>query len=191
MRRRLPPFPPPAEQGAKNMSAFDCVRCGRQLTATEPVWRKQTTRGRGFFGGTRWTVALFCEPCAPLSDYRYWSAKPCEGCARVVHNVIDGRRRRHTYCCEGCELRQRQALMRQRRAEARGATKVCACCGETFEPVRADAVFCSGVCRQKAYRRRVTDRKCRDAETITNRNAEAVSPDRVTDRKCDSVVPNC
>jgi len=33
----------------------------------------------------------------------------------------------------------------------------CVVCGEAFAPTRADAKYCSAVCRQTAYRRRVTD----------------------------------
>jgi hypothetical protein len=148
-----------------------CARCERQLTATEPVWRRRIGLGRGFFGGARWKVALFCEWCAPQSPHYRWSAKPCNACGRMVHT--DERLPLPAYCCRACELRQQQARMRQRRAEARGATKVCVRCGETFEPVRADAVVCSNACRQKAYRRRVTDRKCGPVCEIANRNAES------------------
>jgi len=33
----------------------------------------------------------------------------------------------------------------------------CVVCGEAFAPTRTDAKYCSAVCRQTAYRRRVTD----------------------------------
>jgi hypothetical protein len=37
--------------------------------------------------------------------------------------------------------------------------RTCESCGQTFEPARTDALFCSAACRQRAYRRRggVTD----------------------------------
>ena len=40
----------------------------------------------------------------------------------------------------------------KKRAE-RG-TYTCACCGEQFLPIRADARYCSNACRQKDYRQR-------------------------------------
>ena len=43
-----------------------------------------------------------------------------------------------------------------RRRRARGEL-TCACCGKTFDPVRADARFCSNACRQKSYRQRAAE----------------------------------
>jgi hypothetical protein len=47
----------------------------------------------------------------------------------------------------------------ERRGEAKRilTTRPCVGCGETFEPTRADAQYCSSACRQQAYRHRVTD----------------------------------
>ena len=134
-----------------------CAGCGRRLAATAPVWRGKTTISLGPFR-YRWVIAPFCERCTRETGYRQ-APEPCEGCGRMVNEIDDRRMRRHTFCCAACKPRQQQALVRQRRAEVRGASRSCGCCGEPFEPARADAVFCSGVCRQKAYRRRVTDIK--------------------------------
>jgi hypothetical protein len=43
-----------------------------------------------------------------------------------------------------------------RRIDAASAreTRSCESCGQTFEPARTDALFCSAACRQRAYRRR-------------------------------------
>lgn len=43
-----------------------------------------------------------------------------------------------------------------RRRRARGEL-TCACCGKSFDPVRADAKFCSNACRQKSYRQRAAE----------------------------------
>jgi hypothetical protein len=32
------------------------------------------------------------------------------------------------------------------------SARACACCGQHFEPLRTNAMFCSAACRQKAYR---------------------------------------
>jgi predicted nucleic acid-binding Zn ribbon protein len=42
----------------------------------------------------------------------------------------------------------------------------CAVCGKTFAPTRADAQYCSGACRQTAYRKRVTDNRARVTEIL-------------------------
>jgi hypothetical protein len=48
-----------------------------------------------------------------------------------------------------------------RRIDAASAreTRSCESCGQTFEPARTDALYCSAACRQRAHRRRggVTD----------------------------------
>ena len=44
-----------------------------------------------------------------------------------------------------------EALLKKR---AERGTYTCACCGEQFLPIRADARYCSNGCRQKGYRQR-------------------------------------
>jgi hypothetical protein len=135
-----------------------CGGCGRDFQPNEPVWRIRQHVGLGLFGGST-IIAPFCEQCL-LSRYRpVCSSDPCEGCGRIVHNTEWGKRA-HIYCSEvcakKCEVRRHSGIARERRAEARGSTRVCAECGDHFEPARADTRFCSGVCKQRAYRKRVT-----------------------------------
>ena len=154
-----------------------CAKCARQLEPSEPVWRVRVSFGPGFFG--RWShgVAPFCKACVEPKD-RHTSARPCEGCGRPVHYIPSwcspyAPPPRHALCSDACKGRQQSATARRRRAEARGATRVCACCGEHFEPARADARYCSTACRMRAYRRRVTDAKSLAVETFDTRNAES------------------
>jgi hypothetical protein len=133
-----------------------CVKCGRKLKASEPVWRARFRYGLG--RGAE--LGAHCEKCRP-DDREYYSLGPCANCGRAVNTSEQRwRPRLWSFCSEKCQrlhLSIHQAtLARQRRAEARGATRVCADCGEHFEPVRADSLYCSGACRQKAYRKRVT-----------------------------------
>ena len=82
----------------------------------------------------------------------------CGGCGRVfyttIYNQANNRRQR--------EYRQmrRQDLVCQR-------------CGEKFTPKRADARYCSNACRQKGYRKRVTDAASAQNEHLVKRNASA------------------
>jgi hypothetical protein len=55
-----------------------------------------------------------------------------------------------------CEKIARVKAARDARREARG-TRYCESCEKEFTPTRTDAQFCCGACRQKAYRRSVTD----------------------------------
>lgn len=140
--------------------ALRCVKCGRRLKASEPVWRARFRNGLGLYGQGA-ELGAHCEKCRP-DDREYFLLGPCDSCGREVNTSEQrcGRHRQWVFCSEACQRRHLSihyaALARQQRAEARGATRVCADCGEHFEPVRADSLYCSGACRQKAYRKRVT-----------------------------------
>jgi ribosomal protein S27AE len=51
---------------------------------------------------------------------------------------------------------------------------VCPSCGTVFQAARSDAVYCSGACRQAAYRRRVTAASSGRAAGTVMRNREEV-----------------
>ena len=58
-------------------------------------------------------------------------------------------------CCTGfCQQQLKKTKEREKR---RPEPRECHQCGETFEPRRKDSKFCTSACKQKAYRRRVTD----------------------------------
>jgi hypothetical protein len=157
-------------------TAGHCARCGHALAPGAPVWRQRTSYPIAPFRLV-YTVAPFCERCGKPKG-KPTTARPCEGCGRPVHHVPSwcnpyAPPPRHALCSRACRRRQQSAVARARRAKARSATRACACCGEHFESKRADAVFCSGACRQKAYRRRVTADECLAGETIDSRNGVA------------------
>jgi hypothetical protein len=101
--------------------------------------------------------------------------RECQGCGRKVHQrarviwdrgVKEARRvlrnRKIVACCGECRDKVAKPAAskaaRDRRTAERG-TRECEECGETFEPSRTDGKFCRPACRQKAYRKRVTDNK--------------------------------
>jgi len=156
-----------------------CAHCERPLKAGEPVWRRLLSLGPGFFGGWSRTVAPICERCGSSCHIEFRGPQPCENCGRSVHQEYNRRFYRHTFCCEVCVRAFFATAARLRRAEERDP-RPCAQCGETFEPTRKDARFCSGACKQLAYRKRqaVTGRKSERVDAFTNRNetrGEAVS----------------
>jgi hypothetical protein len=129
-----------------------CAQCERVLRRDEPVWRTRLSLGWAMFA-CHSVIAPLCQNCK--SDWRdYESAASCEGCGRLVHNEVDDIYRRWTFCCEKCAHQIRREKRRRQQP-----TRSCQACGEIFEPVRADAKFCSVACKQRAYRRRVMDRK--------------------------------
>jgi hypothetical protein len=148
-----------------------CGICNRTLAPHEPVWRRRFTR-RSMLG---WGTIMV--PCCEqhngvggvFADYQ--KPSPCEGCGRTVHTEWSRRLCRRTFCCEVCEVKARCGEARDKRRQARGATRVCEQCGETFELTRSDARYCSGPCKQVAYRLRVTDSKRLRVSTFDTRNA--------------------
>jgi hypothetical protein len=153
-----------------------CAQCGCAIAPGAPIWRQQISLGRGFFGGWRLSIAPHCEQCkSKLSGFE--DPQPCKHCGRPVHQEYGGRDRRFTFCCEMCAKAVHSAIAstaaKEHRAEAR-SPRPCEACGETFEPARADARFCSSVCKQRAYRRRnkgVTDDECVAEVVFASRNA--------------------
>jgi hypothetical protein len=155
-----------------------CAKCERALDAQAPVWRARFGLGPAVFShGWSWAIAPICGDCAHSARYpwelkEYRGPRPCEGCGRAVHELYDRRRHKHTFCSNACAT----IAARLKHSELCD-TRPCATCGEVFEPTRTDAKFCSGACRQLAYRRRkgVTDKKA-PRRTFISRNAARVAP---------------
>lgn len=77
----------------------------------------------------------------------------CKGCERVYFTQV--------HCvkfCYRCQQGNVGAMyVKRRKSLERRENTVCKNCGNTFTPKRAGAVYCSSACRQKAYRKRVTE----------------------------------
>ena len=93
----------------------------------------------------------------------------CGGCGRVFYTTIYTKKYCHSYWCGNQANNRRQRECRQMRRQ----DLVCQCCGEKFTPKRADARYCSNACRQKVYRKRVTDAASAQNEHLFKRNASA------------------
>jgi hypothetical protein len=133
-----------------------CATCGRPMTPADPMWKSRGWNGVPFSG--RRVMLHECENCAPKD--RHWSKFPCEACGRTLyrrspkHDMYRDQcePRRSWFCSERCEQAVYRRARRDRQPE-RPAPK-CATCGESFAPIRRDAVTCSSACRQRAYRLR-------------------------------------
>jgi hypothetical protein len=156
-----------------------CGKCGKSLASDERVCRTRISRYGGF-GGWQHSLVALCQECTEQDwhwKYRRMVCKPCEGCGRKVWSEARLRWSDETNgyltipvtCCEQCAEKVRLATARGRRRDRRG-THDCQLCGETFEPTRTDAKFCSVACKQKAYRRRVTDDERPPRRPRNNRN---------------------
>jgi endogenous inhibitor of DNA gyrase (YacG/DUF329 family) len=132
-----------------------CGYCGRELSGDERV----TLCGRINRQNRCTGVAPVCGDCMALPAREQILAlriighsglpiitAPCAGCHRPLVLRL-GVRRKHIYCSDRCYGR----IVRPAVAHA---TVPCAVCGVLYNQTRADSRFCSGRCRQKAYRRR-------------------------------------
>ena len=146
-----------------------CSDCGRELAATELIYRMRVPVGE--HGALFW--AAVCQFCAP--DCNWCVPEPCGCCGRPVQYPRYIRNRLHAFCDHVCEYRYCNNVRKEQRKMARGG-KVCEVRGETFEPSRADAKTCSPQCRQKAYRRRVTDNNQPRTALLNSRNDASLRP---------------
>ena len=99
----------------------------------------------------------------------------CGGCGRVFYTTIYTKKYCHSYWCGNQANNRRQREYRQMRRQ----DLVCQCCGEKFTPKRAGARYCSNACRQKDYRKRVTDAASAQNEhlvSVTHLPNETQSP---------------
>ena len=90
--------------------------------------------------------APVCERCLTPKDGPFPHEATCAGCGRGLR--YRGRRP-VSACSSHCAQRARRRF-RKRLPLARH----CTVCGESFQPTRTDARYCSSPCRQAAYRRR-------------------------------------
>ena len=96
----------------------------------------------------------------------------CGGCGRVFYTTIYTKKYCHSYWCGNQANNRRQREYRQMRRQ----DLVCQCYGEKFTPKRADARYCSNACRQKDYRKRVTDAASAQNEHLQHLPNETQSP---------------
>lgn len=158
-----------------------CDFCNRAFDEGETVYRLRFYRVGGIWPTLRFAFVLACADCAKDnfdSYYGFDAPEPCEQCGRPVIQEMTRHRRKHTLCSDYCQtlfhVATSNARAKQARRKARGDTRECVVCSEVFEPARADSRYCSSPCRQKAYRRRVTDNKCCVNGAFDNRNGHAV-----------------
>lgn len=135
-----------------------CARCGRELADGEEVYADDVpTSAMTIYGDRIKWRALVCSSCCGGVDDHSWMwpwAQYCPTCRRVVHYKT--KHSRIGVCSDRCARPVEAKRKRQLRADARRwrSSTNCDECGERFVPSRTDARYCSGACRQKAYRHR-------------------------------------
>jgi hypothetical protein len=134
---------------------MQCELCRESIAESEPIYRLSLAYSHGFIEVG--AVAHACARCIdgrPLFKRRQWCESiPCDHCARPV--IYDRYREvpLRVTCGPECRRAVRSAQARARRACRRREWR-CRSCGKMFPPKRTDALFCSGACRQRSYKRR-------------------------------------
>jgi len=146
------PKPPPPRDASANVAKVDICA---PVTPAYPCATCQHT-----------DPAYYCRTCA--STFEKFQAPKRE-------RLADRRARRAEYAKRSNERRRRERALRRELWRA-----VCAQCHGGFIPQRRDSRYCSHLCRQRAYRERVTDKqkppKCAFGQP--SRDAERSAPRR-------------
>ena len=127
-------------------NAMHCFRCCRPVPDGAPIWRMWVCQlARDGFDYS--AVQSMCASCSRRAMVLRWHPEQrCAHCGRPVFLDARCRMPRVIACSVDCA-----AQARERR---RGPERLCRMCSKPFRPKRADAVFCSHACRQRAYQRR-------------------------------------
>jgi hypothetical protein len=143
------------ESNAAGPGAVTCRACGADIPPD-----KALVVVSGYNRTLRRSGDPVCADCANANHYLWPWPRPlppgrsrsdyehrCRRCGRFFYGGVQRR-----YCSDDCGERTRRA--RRRRHERFPYEQLCATCGAVFIRSRPDAAYCSGACRQKAYRRR-------------------------------------
>jgi hypothetical protein len=126
-----------------------CTRCRGPIGDTAHMVRERvahTIIGDFAVHTDKWTPV--CEPCAKPKEMFYATiSRICIGCGQkmlVAPSCVT------RVCSSRCYQRNLRA---RHRAEALNS---CLTCGSNFAPKWKDALYCSGACKQSAFRRRLS-----------------------------------
>jgi hypothetical protein len=134
-------------------SAYQCDVCKHKFDAGDVVFRRWRSHPEADAFEPRRHLGVYCEECVRTHMHPSWWEKgaepvPCAGGCGVLVT--------HPYWAltiTTCSTRCAEAVAAARRSAHR-TPRECADCGQTFQPRRVDARYCSDACRQKAYRER-------------------------------------
>lgn len=134
------------------LKAGHCTRCQQPLASSafmvkEKIAWRVIGSGADALALTQKQLAPVCEACpTPKEAAAGIHTITCPGCdITFKHNGRWGRR----CCSEACAKR----YLRRRKQDCK-PERQCAVCKLMFKPARSDAEYCSGACRQWAFRRR-------------------------------------
>lgn len=128
-----------------------CALCAADLGDGPVVRRRVPFAGR---------VVPICMTCGSTDLAEETGRCSCGRAVRYGSRRPDpeplGRRMR-VFCCD--DHRREQVNADRRAVRNAGCVARCGACQTQFSAGRSDAEYCSGACRQAAYRRRIADRR--------------------------------
>jgi len=106
-------------------------------------------------------IGYICTGCAgglpsPAAAARVFGTDwldplPCSRCGRPVIHDIRRKLPKYIVCSEECQ----RAVYKARNLAIRNTgKKPCRFCGRAFQPSKGTALYCSGICKDRAYRQR-------------------------------------
>jgi len=133
----------PSSMGAGSRAYPDnCPFCGASMWsgmdhyyASEDCWRKHQAE-----------LAEYFHRLTAIDHWSYHGVREA-WCQRCGCRFYESTRHKHHSKCAPCVRATIYESQRRRRVE-----KQCVVCHSNFSPKRADSLYCSGRCRQKAYR---------------------------------------
>ena len=101
-------------------------------------------------------LTVVCQECFGPKEA---IIRACFICGRDIYyrKNFDGERRYHRgleLCSLKCKWTHRNQQTAKKRLKKTKPSLICDCCGLVFTQTRSDSRYCSGKCRQKAYRQR-------------------------------------
>ena len=138
---------------------MQCRWCGRSIKDAEAVHRVSMPYAFPWPDGPYPLIGYICTDCSAatsssdstlgLFGTNWLDPIPCCHCKRPV--IHDARRKlpKYVVCSEECQRAIYRALSFERRELG---DRRCRVCDKMFLPKKANVLYCSGSCRQRAYR---------------------------------------
>jgi len=128
-----------------------CDNCQRELTASEPVYRRRTRKKFGPYRRIAYNGSV-CQSCNDEFDRHPYNKQSfseyrCKICDRPVFWGAGRKVVKHMVCSAECAAKAH-------RANKTSTKRICENCSESFLAKRKDAKYCSPKCRQAARRSR-------------------------------------
>ena len=132
-----------------------CDYCQDVIPPNMAIFKFYAKCKDGLNDGWCYDILRLCMTCAVEDDELKQAVDVCRvqstfcnSCARPLA-LLRWYKKIQPYCSPLCYQRAKKGVKQ--------AAEVCGCCGDAYMPKRSDSKYCSGKCRQKAYRYRAVE----------------------------------